>query len=260
MKLTFIGSADAFNSGGRGHSCYWLDGAADEPVIVDFGGTSLMKLRLEGLDPDALGAVVLTHLHGDHFGGLPFLQIHLTFVSQRTRPLVIVGPPGTRDRVNALIDLVYGPSIAEHAQFDIEFVEIGPGESAEVLGSRWEAFYAVHLEPPDMALCLRMTAKDGTVIAFSGDTEPCDGLLDSARGSDLLVAECTGMRPPMGPHMTWAEWPGLLAKLETRRVALTHLGQDVREELPAILEKGGLPGAPLVLADDGLVLQISPAD
>ena len=260
MKLTFIGSADAFNSGGRGHSCYWLDGATDEPVIVDFGGTSLMRLQLEGRDPNELGAVVLTHLHGDHFGGLPFLQIYLTFVAQRTRPLTILGPPGTQERVEGLMGLVYGSSITEHAQYETRFVEIGQGESAELLGSRWEAFLAVHLDPPEQALCLRVTGKDGSIVAFSGDTEPCDGLLDCARGSDLLVAECTGMRPPIGAHTTWEDWPAILGRLETQRIALTHVGQDVRDELPAILAAGGLPGPPVELADDGLVVEIPSRD
>lgn len=256
MKLTFIGSADAFNSGGRGHSCYWLDGATDEPVIVDFGGTALMQMRALGRDPNELGAVVLTHLHGDHFGGLPFLQIHLTFVAQRTRPLTILGPEGTQERVTDLLGIVYGKSIAEHTRFDINYVEIAPGDSADLLGSRWQAFSAVHLAPPDQALCLRVTGSDGSIVAFSGDTEPCDGLIDCAHDADLLVAECTGMLPPMGAHTTWDQWPDLLGRLEAKRIALTHLGESVRDELPAILAAGGLPGPPVELADDGLMIDV----
>ena len=257
MRLTFIGSADAFNSAGRGHSCYWLDGAASQPLIVDFGGTSLMNIRRQGRDPDELGAVVLTHLHGDHFGGLPFLEIELTFVAQRTRPLLVVGPPGTEQRVRALTELVYGRSITEHAQYEIEFRELGPGESVDVLGARLEAFEAVHLEAPDTALCLRLTGQDGRVVAFSGDTEPCEGLIECAREADLLVAECTGMRPPMGPHTTWEDWPGLLERIDSRRVVLTHLNHEVRAELPAILAAGGLPGPPVELAEDGLVIDLA---
>ena len=219
-----------------------------------------MQSRALGRDPNELGAVVLTHLHGDHFGGLPFLQIHLTFVAERTRPLTILGPPGTQERVTALLGIVYGQSIAEHAQFEVEYVEIGPGQSADLLGSRWEAFPAVHLDPPDQALCLRVTGSDGSIVAFSGDTEPCPGLIDCARGADLLVAECTGMRPPMGAHTTWEDWPELLGSLEAKRIALTHLGENVRAELPAILAAGGLPGPPVELADDGLMIEIPGCD
>lgn len=256
MRLTFIGSADAFNSAGRGHSSYWIDGAADAPLIVDFGGTSLMNIRRQGREPDELGAVVLTHLHGDHFGGLPFLQIELTFVARRTRPLLIVGPPGTEERVRALTSVVYGDGIGEHARYETEYREVAPGDSCEVLGARLEAFEAVHLHPPEVALCLRLTGSDGRVLSFSGDTEPCEGLIECSRGADLLVAECTGMRPPMGPHTTWEDWPELLRRIESKRVALSHLNHEVRAELPAILAAGGLPGPPVTLAEDGLVVDL----
>ena len=70
-----IGSANASNAAGRGHACYWLDGAAAGALMVDFGATALMNLKRFGRDPRELAAVVFTHLHGDHIGGWPALLL-----------------------------------------------------------------------------------------------------------------------------------------------------------------------------------------
>lgn len=100
VRLRFLGSGDAFGSGGRFQTCLLLDGAGDGLVLIDCGASSLIAMRRAGVDPSAVGWVLLTHLHGDHFGGLPFLVLDGQF-SRRTRPLVVAGPPGARARVEA---------------------------------------------------------------------------------------------------------------------------------------------------------------
>ena len=82
--VTFAGSGDAFSNGGR-------------HVLLDCGATSLSALKRLGLDPGEIAAVFVSHLHGDHFGGLPFLILDGQF-SRRVRPLAVVGPPGTSAR------------------------------------------------------------------------------------------------------------------------------------------------------------------
>ena len=85
----------------------------------------------------------------------------------------------------------------------------------------------------------------------------CDGLRDAARGVDLLVAECTGMRPPSGKHCTWADWTAELPTIGARRVLLTHLGAEVRQAIDRLLAEA--PAGPeLAFADDGLVLDVQP--
>jgi ribonuclease BN (tRNA processing enzyme) len=74
VRVTFAGCGDAFGSGARFQACIHLDHASlDVPVLLDCGATSLTALRQCGLDPGEIGAVFVSHLHGDHFGGLPFL-------------------------------------------------------------------------------------------------------------------------------------------------------------------------------------------
>ena len=81
-----------FGSGGRYQACIHLRPAGGSPVLLDCGTTSLSALKRLGIDPGEIAAVFVSHLHGDHFGGLPFLILDGQF-SRRTRPLTLVGPP-----------------------------------------------------------------------------------------------------------------------------------------------------------------------
>ena len=94
VTVTFAGSGDAFGSGGRYQACIHLRPEGGDPVLLDCGATSLSALKRLGLDPGEIAAVFVSHLHGDHFGGLPFLILDGQF-SRRTRPLTVVAPPGT---------------------------------------------------------------------------------------------------------------------------------------------------------------------
>ena len=81
VRIQFLGSGDAFGSGGRFQTCFHLSGPS-EPILIDCGASSLIALKRAGLDPSEIGCVLLTHLHGDHFGGLPFL-------SRSVRPVLL---------------------------------------------------------------------------------------------------------------------------------------------------------------------------
>src|ERR1700691_1199014 len=107
VTVTFAGSGDAFGSGGRYQSCIHLRGpAGSDPVLLDCGATSLSALKRLALDPNEIAAVFVSHLHGDHFGGLPFLVLDGQF-SRRTRPLVVAGTAGTRRRLTAAMERMF---------------------------------------------------------------------------------------------------------------------------------------------------------
>src|ERR671929_2175215 len=104
-RLRFLGSGDAFGNGGRFQTCFWLEGAGDS-LLIDCGATSLTALKAAGIEPNDIGTVVLTHLHGDHFGGVPFLVLDGQF-RRRERDLVVAGPAGTAARLRAAMDVLY---------------------------------------------------------------------------------------------------------------------------------------------------------
>src|SRR5271166_2102548 len=98
MKLTIIGCSDAFNSGGRYHSCYLLDTSKGR-LMIDCGANSPLGLKRLGIPFSSVDTVVISHCHGDHFGGLPFLLLDKMFIERDAKPLQILGPPGIESRV-----------------------------------------------------------------------------------------------------------------------------------------------------------------
>jgi ribonuclease BN (tRNA processing enzyme) len=255
VKLIVTGSADAFNAAGRGHSCYWLEGAAKDPLMVDFGATALLALRRFELDPHRLRTVLVTHLHGDHVAGLPFLIIDGMFNRLRRAPLRLIGPPGTGERVEGLLRLCYGSAAETDRPFEIELTEVEPGDEVQLEGATVQALRAEHGSGPDQPLGYRLRGEAGRCVVFSGDTAMTDELLRAAHGADLLVAECSALDDPGSGHCSWTQWCRVLPELDTGRVILSHLPAEVRAEAPRSMPDGG---PPVQLADDGLVVEVSP--
>jgi ribonuclease BN (tRNA processing enzyme) len=258
MRLTVIGSADAFNSCGRGHSCYVVESEGLGKLMIDFGPTALAGLRRAGFQPHDLSAIALTHLHGDHAGGLPFLFIDGLFNDRRTTPLPLLGPTRTRETLDALVDATYADIKSDLSRLELDVVELLPGETRELAGYTVQGFAADHMKPPHRPLCLRVTDPAGVSVAFSGDTRVCPGLFEAASGTNLLVAECTRLAPPAGHHCTWEEWKTVLPEVRAKAVLFTHLGADVRNRLPGLEEE--LDGSVVVsvsFADDGMTLDLT---
>ena len=254
MKVRFLGSGDAFGSGGRFQTCIHLH-MGDARLLVDCGASSLVAMRHFGVDPQSVDTVVLSHLHGDHFGGLPFLVLDGQFKRFRTRPVVLVGPVGFEARFQALLQATYGDLILRKRPFALDVREILPGESLDLSGARVRAFAAEHMDLPDRPLCLRIESPSGPAVAFSGDTEICDELFRASDGAALLVAECTALAPPAGRHSTWRDWTSAFSRLRARRLLLSHLSDDVRRSI-AELNAAVPENLRLDFADDGITVEI----
>ena len=120
MKVTIVGSGDAFGSGGRFNTCFMVE-TQERTLLMDFGASSPVALKAQGHDPDRIDAVILSHLHGDHFGGVPFLLLEYTYDSPRKRPLTIVGPPGTERRI---FELYHAGKLAEIREYNLNDVRV----------------------------------------------------------------------------------------------------------------------------------------
>jgi ribonuclease BN (tRNA processing enzyme) len=82
MRLTIVGSGDAFGSGGRFNTCFRVE-SVDAAVLIDCGASTMVALGARRMDPNRLDGVIISHLHGDHFGGL---LIDAQHQSRRRRP------------------------------------------------------------------------------------------------------------------------------------------------------------------------------
>jgi len=144
---------------------------------------------------------VLSHLHGDHFGGLPFLLLDAQFLAKRERPLLIAGPPGTRARLDALLEVFFPRSTANPWRFTWDVLEIDIGRPTDVLGHSVTTTAVRHYSgAPSTAIALSDGQKR---FAYSGDTEWVEALVSVADGADLFVIECYGYSGPLTGHVTW---------------------------------------------------------
>src|SRR3954451_1484368 len=127
MQLRFVGCGDALGSGGRVNTCFHVTGAAVN-LLIDCGASSLPALKRLGIAREAIDLVLITHFHGDHFGGLPFLLLDAQF-SRRTRPLVIAGPHGIEARLTELREALFENSSRTKQAFDLAVVALTPEET-----------------------------------------------------------------------------------------------------------------------------------
>ncbi len=249
IQIQFLGSGDAFGSGGRLQTCLLVTTPSGR-VLVDCGASSLIGLRRQGIDPAALDAVLLSHLHGDHFGGIPFLVLDAQLISRRTRPLTILGPPGVEQRVLAAMEALFPGSTQVQRHFEMVFREWREGQP-EALRELQATPYPVQHPSGAPPFALRLECQ-GRVVTYSGDTEWCAGLAEAAHGADLFICEGYSFDKPIKFHLSVQTLREHLPALACRRVILTHMSQDVLSRLPL----PELAAAGIETAEDGLVVEV----
>jgi ribonuclease BN (tRNA processing enzyme) len=246
VAVTFAGSGDAFGSGGRYQACIHLRAPGQAPVLLDCGATSLSALRACGLDPGEISTVLISHLHGDHFGGLPFLILDGQF-SRRTSPLTIAGPPGTADRLRQAMETSFPGSPGTRRRFGLDVIELAPGSTTTVSGievTSWEVDHPSGAPP----LALRLGLGDAT-IAYTGDTAWTENLAAAAADADLLIAEAYYYDKPVPYHLRYADLATHRASLTSRRIVLTHMSADM-------LARAAEGKLAFETARDGLAIQL----
>ncbi len=246
LAVTFAGSGDAFGSGGRYQACVHLRAPDSSAILLDCGATSLSALKACGIDPGAIDIVFVSHLHGDHFGGLPFLILDGQF-SRRTRPLTVAGPPGTADRLRRLMEASFPGSPGVRRRFGVDVVELAPGGTAAVNGvqvTTWEVDHPSGAPP----FALRLGV-GGAEIAYTGDTSWTDKLVAAADGADLLIAEAYYYDKAVPYHLRYADLVAHRADLNSGRIVLTHMSNDM-------LDRAAEGLLAFETAHDGLTIQL----
>lgn len=227
-ELRVLGCSDAFNSGGRFFPCFHVESASAR-FLIDCGPTALLAMKRAALDADALDAVLISHFHGDHIGGLPFINIELAILKRRARPLLVGGPPGIGERTDQVIEALY-PALRADQRIRFEFVGWDDEETVVVGSLRVRAFPAIHT-PETRPYALRIEV-DGRVIAYSGDTEWTDALVSAADGADLFICEATTFETAVPSHLSYATVRENRERLRCKRLLLTHMSDDMLGRLP----------------------------
>ena len=217
MKLTVVGSSGSFPGPGNPASCYLVE-AGDTRLVLDLGSGALGELARH-VDLAQIDAVLLSHLHADHC-----LDLCGYYVFRRYRPggplppLPVWGPEGTASRLARAYDLDEHPGMTEEFDFRTwpDGAKVGIGEVSVTVAR------VAHPVP-----CFAMRLEhDGKVIVYSGDTGPCDALVDLARDADLLLAEAAfhdGRDVIPDLHLTGSQAGAAATAAGVGRLVLTHL-------------------------------------
>ena len=251
MRLTVLGSGDAFGSGGRLQPAFHLTPSTAkgraECFLLDCGTTSLIGLHRAGLKPNDVSAIYLSHLHGDHFGGLPWWLLDGQHVSRRIEPLLIAGPPGVEARFTAAAEALYPGSTKAKRRFELRFVDYEIGTRMRIGQAHVTAREVMH--PSGAPSCALRLETDGRVVAYSGDTEWVDALLPTAEGADLFICECYGYDKPAPFHIDWHTLLAKLPEITAKRLVLTHMSSRMLRHRETVDDPR------IVLAEDGLVME-----
>lgn len=200
MRLDCLGSGNAFS-----HGRYWSGFLLDGHILLDCPPQTLAHLFQLGVATDEVDLVLLSHEHSDHIGGVDLFLLDAVYrtMPRRTRPLAIAGPPGIYDRLREVI----GDSERLPPRDDarISWFECGDGETFEWAGVSVECVEVEH-DPALTSLGFRVRAGGG-VLAYSGDTRPCEAVERLAEDADLLILEC-------GVGTYHFDWPDVLALRE----------------------------------------------
>ena len=244
VRVRFLGSGDAFGSGGRFQTCFYVRSGATH-LLVDCGASSLVAMKRFGVDPSVVDAILISHLHGDHFGGVPFFIMYSNYVARRRKPLTIAGPPGLKTRVLEAMEVLFQGSSRMDLEFGIDFVEL-PEESNTGVSSLTVTPYGVVHPSGAPAYAFRISL-DGKILAYSGDTEWTEALIPVARGVDLFVCECTHFENASGAHLDYRTLMDHRAELECDRIILTHMNEDMLRRIGNLGVEGAEDGGTVIL-------------
>jgi len=230
MKVTFVGTGDAFGSGGRLQTCILIEGAT-RTLTIDFGTSSLIGLRREEIEPNSIDLILLPHLHGDHCGGVPFLLLDAMLGSKRSNPLTIAGPSGTKEHLQRVQEALFPGSHVMEPRFELRYKEISPGKPLELGGLTVESVEARHTQETN-PLAVRVTMGNRQ-IAYTGDGELTDELSQLVSGVDLLIAESYFYDKAVPWHLNYPD----IEHLDARRIVLTHMHSNMLERTDSVPEE-----------------------
>jgi ribonuclease BN (tRNA processing enzyme) len=225
MEITILGCGDAFGSGGRLQTSFFIY-TGKHQFLLDCGATIVPALHKHGLSGAEIDGVIITHFHGDHYGGLPYFLLEAAKRYKRKKPLSLISPPGLKKRLEQLLPLLYPGTEDVFNAFPIEYRTFG--ETAinvhDIEIQAWEVVHAADSLPHG----LRIRAGE-KVLAFSGDTTWHENLIPISAGADLFICECNFWKGENSSHLSWEVLKKHLGRLSAKTIRLTHAGDDVLE-------------------------------
>ena len=240
-RVRFLGCGDAFGSGGRLNTCFHVS-AGGRRFLIDCGATALPALKAAGIDRNAIDTILITHFHGDHFGGVPYFVLDAQFFAKRSTPLTIAGPEGLRDWYVRSLETAFPGSSATRQRFELSLVELEAGRPWGQGGLTVTPQRVVHGPPGGAFFAYRIAIAD-RILAYTGDTEWTEALIAVGRDADLLIAEAYFRAKSVPYHLDLASLERNLDRIRPKRLILTHMSDEMlgqADTLPYETARDGL--------------------
>lgn len=235
-----MGSGDAFSNEGRFQSSYLVKHNSTT-FLMDCGSTIMVSIHLHKIDPNEISHIFLSHLHGDHIGGIPFFLLDAQWNSHRNTPLVIAGPRGTQTKTMQLMECLYEGISIQDLNFNISFKEYATHATEQFENFTLKPFTVIHSDYSNPH-GLRFEFSD-KVLAYTGDTSWTNNLIPLMNNADVAICECCTRTTPLPNHMNYATLLKNRESLNAKRMVLTHL-----------TECNYSPVSPFEFASDGQII------
>ncbi len=229
-RIDMLGTGNAFLPHGRHHSFAMFD----QRHIIDAPPTALAGLRRNGVDVSTVETVFVTHVHGDHVFGFPFLLLERKYISDREglKPLTVVGTPFVKERLTHICHLAF-PGSLESMLNHVTWVMEDVGQLSD--GWRWERF-EVHHEDAVEPHGYRFEHEDGASFVHSGDSGPCEPLYDAIERSALAILEMGFPDWVPSTHHHKPRDVHVLSQRCSTPLGITHTYIDDASPHPTVLE------------------------
>lgn len=225
MRLQFVGCGDAFGSGGRFNTCFHVTGT-NVNFLIDCGATSLVALKRLGIALNDIQTILITHFHADHFGGLPPFILDAQFFSKRKAPLTIVGPHELEPSFVRAMETAFPGSSQTKPKFRLRLLELAEHQTVDINGLRVTPHLVKHGQAGGPFFAYRIET-EGRVLAYTGDTEWTDALIEVGKSADLLIAEAYFREKRVPLHLDLATLEAHLPEIRPGRLILTHMSDDM---------------------------------
>ena len=231
IEIQFLGSGDAFGSGGRLQSCILVKHENGQ-FLIDCGTSCMIGMNRYEINPNDINLILISHLHGDHYGGIPFLVNAAQLIYKRTEPLLILGPPGTKERMISAMEVMFPGSSRIQRKFTLDIREYSERNPVTVSGVKVTPYLNVHPQV-DLSFALRIEC-NGRIIAYSSDTQWTDALFEVAGKADLFIAEAYFYDKQVKGHMDYITLMRYNGSTGAKRLVLTHMSSEMLSMLDKV--------------------------
>ena len=242
-KLIVLGCGDAFGTGGRHTTSFLVENGSDS-FLIDCGASTLVRLKQLDIPLASIKHVFITHFHGDHYGGVPFLILSNRVEHGGSIPMTIYGLKGVKEQVRKLQEALYPGTGSFIDDLPLTFVEYDMSWQSVADDLAVQAIPVTH-SPPALPHGLKFHMGE-KMLAFSGDTEWDDNLVELTDGAEVFITECNNYLMDSPGHLSLQTIEDRRNLLRCKQIWLSHMGKEML----------ALENSPYLRLDDGMELEL----